>query len=73
MITQQLQYCGSVPCYPGIGLSTWQDKNAVKVIDQINITRKLNTGGFTIFNYSPGEYRDILPLLGKGITKTEGK
>lgn len=70
MIEQQLTWAGNVPCYPGIGLSTWSDRtDIVKLIDQINITRKLKTGGFTIFNYSPNEARDILPLLGKGITR----
>jgi uncharacterized lipoprotein YddW (UPF0748 family) len=70
MIEQQLTWAGKIPCYPGIGLSTWNDRtDIVKVIEQINITRNLKTGGFTIFNYAPSEARDILPLLGKGITR----
>jgi hypothetical protein len=39
------------------------------VIDQINITRRLQTGGFTIFNYGVSEARDIVPRCGKGITR----
>jgi len=61
---------GSVPCYPGIGLSTWPDTtDVVRLIEQINITRGLNTGGFTIFNYGQTEAKEILPRLGKGITR----
>ncbi len=70
MIEQQLDWAGNVPCYPGIGLTTWPDPaDIVRLIEQINITRGLNTGGFTIFNYGPTEANDILPHLGKGITR----
>ncbi len=70
MIEQQLTWAGKVPCYPGIGLSTWSDHtDIVKLIEQINITRKLKTGGFTIFNYASTEAHDILPQLGIGITR----
>ncbi len=70
MVTQQTGWAGDVPCYPGIGLSVWPDKtDIVKLIEQINITRKHNTGGFTIFNYGPTEAKQVLPKLGKGITK----
>ena len=63
---------GRCPCFPGIGLSTWNDPSDIcKLIEQINITRKLGTGGFTIFNYSPNEANKILPLLGKGLTQKE--
>jgi uncharacterized lipoprotein YddW (UPF0748 family) len=72
MVTQQLTWAGKVPCFPGIGLSTWSDPSDIcELIEQINITRKLGTGGFTIFNYSPNEANKILPLLGKGITRME--
>ena len=70
MVTQQIDWAGDVPCYPGIGLSVWPDKtDIVKLIEQINITRKHNTGGFTIFNYGPTEAKEVLPKLRKGITK----
>ncbi len=69
MVEQQLDWAGSVPCYPGIGLTTWPDPaDIVRLIEQINITRGLNTGGFTVFSYGQTEARDILPRLGKGIT-----
>ncbi len=61
---------GDVPCYPGIGVSCWLPKDDIcKLIDQINITRKLHTGGFTIFNYGNSEAKDVVPLCGHGITK----
>ncbi len=72
MVEQQLTWAGTVPCYPGIGLSVWSDPSDIcKLIEQINVTRKLGTGGFTIFNYSPNEANKILPLLGKGLTRNE--
>ena len=72
MVEQQLTWAGEVPCFPGIGLSVWSDPTDIcKLIEQINVTRKLGTGGFTIFNYSPNEANEILPLLGKGITRNE--
>ena len=70
MVRQQLTWTGRVPCYPGIGLSTWGDPTDVcKLIAQINATRRLSTKGFTIFNYGPAEAAGILPMLGKGITR----
>jgi len=73
MAAQQLKWTGSVPCYPGIGLSVWPDPADIcKLIEQINITRRLNTGGFTIFNYGPVQASEVLPLLGKGATKEAG-
>ena len=72
MVTRQLEWAGEVSCFPGIGLSTWSDSSDIcKLIEQINVTRKLETVGFTIFNYSPNEANKILPLLGKGITRRE--
>ncbi len=71
-VVNQLEWAGAVPCYPGIGLSVWKDPaDIAKLIEQIGITRKLNTGGFTVFNYGPQEARDVLPLLGKGMTRVE--
>jgi len=70
MIGQQLTWAGNVPCYPGIGLSVWSNSSDIcKLIEQIDITRRLNTGGFTIFNYGPTEANEVLPLLGKGVTR----
>ena len=70
MVEQQLAWAGKVPCFPGIGLSVWSDStDIVKLIEQINITRELGTRGFTIFNYGPAQANEVLPLLGKGITR----
>ena len=70
MLGQQLPWAGKVPCYPGIGLSVWPDQTDIcKLIEQISITRRLNTGGFTIFNYGPDQAAKVLPMLGKGITQ----
>jgi len=72
MVEQQLTWAGKVPCCPGIGLSVWSDPADIcKLIEQINITRQLGTGGFTIFNYSRTEAAEVLPLLGKGMTRKE--
>jgi len=72
MIEKQRTWAGAVPCYPGIGLSSskWSDPtDIIKLIEQINITREMNTGGFTIFNYGLIEAEHILPRLGMGITR----
>jgi len=71
-VANQVQWAGAVPCYPGIGLSVWKDPaDIAKLIEQIDITRRFKTGGFTIFNYGPREAREVLPLLGKGLTRVE--
>ncbi|NIA13597.1 MAG: family 10 glycosylhydrolase [Nitrospiraceae bacterium] len=70
MIGQQQGWAGNVPCYPGIGLSTWADPTDVaNLIEQIKITRRRGTGGFTVFNYGVTEAERIVPLCGRGITK----
>jgi len=70
MTRHQQEWAGNVPCYPGIGLSVWPERNDIcRIIEQINVTRQLKTGGFTVFNYAEPEARVILPMLGKGITK----
>jgi uncharacterized lipoprotein YddW (UPF0748 family) len=68
MVSAQLEYAGKVPCYPGIGLSTWSDPHdAVRLIQQIEITRRLKTGGFTVFNYDSHAV-DALPFCALGAT-----
>ena len=69
MVQQQRACTGKVPCYPGIGLSTWPTRDVVKLIEQIQITRRLGTQGFTIFNYGVPEALDVAPLCGRGITR----
>jgi uncharacterized lipoprotein YddW (UPF0748 family) len=69
MVSQQVQLAGRVPCYPGIGVSASSSKFGIeRLIEQINITRRHQTHGFTIFNYGVTESRELLPLLGLGIT-----
>ncbi|MFI5377949.1 MAG: glycoside hydrolase family 10 protein [Tepidisphaerales bacterium] len=71
LVRQQVTWAGKTPCYPGIGLSTWtgSSDNLVRLIEQISITRKVGTHGFTVFEYQTGEAQDIVPLCGKGVTK----
>lgn len=69
MVQQQVNWAGKVPCYPGIGLSTWSRAGDVcRLIDQVRVTREYKTGGFTVFEYGPSEARDVLPLCGIGLT-----
>ena len=71
VVEQQLDWTGNVPCYPGIGLSCWPDPTDIcKLIEQIAITQRLKTGGFTIFNYGVAQAREVVPLCGLGITRT---
>jgi uncharacterized lipoprotein YddW (UPF0748 family) len=63
---KQVEWAGNTPCYPGIG--AWK-LTPDRVIGQIKITRELNTGGFVLFNYTPSAAHELVPLLGRGITK----
>lgn len=68
MVTRQLEFVGKTPIYPGIGLSCWRDpRDAVKLAQQIEITRKLGLTGFTVFNYG-SNVEDVLPALRLGLT-----
>jgi len=70
MVRLQQGWAGKIPCYPGIGLSVWTPRGDIcKLIEMIQITRRLGTGGFTVFNYAEFEARDVVPLCGKGITR----
>lgn len=70
LVAQQVQWAGRVPCYPGLGVSASSSRfGADKAIEQILITRRHKTGGFTIFNYGVPEATELLPLLGMGITE----
>jgi uncharacterized lipoprotein YddW (UPF0748 family) len=67
-VKAQLGYAGKVPVYPGIGLSCWRDpQDVVKLVEQIEITRRFKTGGFTIFNYD-ASMEGVLPLVSLGTT-----
>lgn len=69
MVQHQIGWAGKVPCYPGIGTSTWPTPDPVRTISQIEVARDLGCRGFTIFNYSVPEANDLVPLLGAGITR----
>jgi len=70
LVSKQRDWAGRVPFYPGIGVSASSSHFGVdRVIEQIHITRRFKTGGFTIFNYGVPESRELLPLLGLGITR----
>jgi len=70
IVAAQQQWAGGVPCYPGIGLSCWPDPvDAVKLVRQIQITRKHGCGGFTVFNYGVPQANEAVPLCGLGVTR----
>ena len=72
LVGRQLQWAGPVPLRPGIGLCTWEGETDVpRLIEMVRITRKLQTGGFTIFNYGPNEAARVVPLCGQGLTRPE--
>jgi uncharacterized lipoprotein YddW (UPF0748 family) len=72
MVKKQVAWAGKTPCYPGIGASASTSRfGADKVIDQINIARRNTTGGFVVFNYGVGECKELLPMLGLGITRKQ--
>ncbi|HEY5913899.1 MAG TPA: family 10 glycosylhydrolase [Verrucomicrobiae bacterium] len=77
LVRKQMRWASGTPCYPGIGVSASSSHFGVdRVIEQINTTRQHKTGGFTIFNYAGPESRELLPLLGLGITanpRSEGR
>lgn len=59
---QQKHLAGRIPIYPGIGaLSTEASLSSDRVLGQIDVTRKLNTGGFTIFSLNPQTLSSIVP------------
>jgi hypothetical protein len=69
MVARQVVWAGKTPVYPGIGESASSSRIAVDgVIEQIQITRRYNTGGFVIFNYGGAEANELVPKLGMGIT-----
>jgi uncharacterized lipoprotein YddW (UPF0748 family) len=69
MVARQVLWAGRTSCYPGIGVSASASHFGVdRVIEQINLTRRQGTRGFVIFNYGVTESKDLLPMLGLGIT-----
>ena len=69
-VARQVKWSGPVACRPGIGASVWLPaSDPCKAIAQIRAARRAGAKGFTIFNYGPVEAAELLPMLGKGITK----
>jgi uncharacterized lipoprotein YddW (UPF0748 family) len=69
MVSRQVQWAGKAHCYPGIGVSASSSQFGIdQLIEQILITRRYQTHGFMVFNYGVTESRELLPLLGLGIT-----
>jgi uncharacterized lipoprotein YddW (UPF0748 family) len=68
VVSMQKAFVGKVPLYPGIGLSCWKDpKDAVKLAEQIEVTRELGLSGFTVFDYDANA-EAVLPWLRLGTT-----
>lgn len=68
-IALQKDWVGKTPVYPGIGVSSSGSRlGADRTIGQIAITRRHDTKGFIIFNYGVTEAKDLVPMLGLGIT-----
>ncbi len=69
-VRRQRVWAGTTPVYPGIGLSTWRDcEDIQRLVEHIDITRQLKTGGFMIFQYGEWEARWVVPLCGLGLTR----
>ena len=69
-VRRQLGWAGQVPCYPGIGLSTWRETDGIcRLIAQVGITRRLRCGGFTVFEYDAPAAVETVPLCGLGLTR----
>jgi uncharacterized lipoprotein YddW (UPF0748 family) len=74
LVERQVAWAGKVPCYPGIGLSVWSPTcDVLNLVEKIAITRRYKTGGFTVFQYAGAEAREVVPLLGKGLTRKGGR
>lgn len=70
LLRKQKEWAGPALLCPGIGVSASHPALAPEdVIRQIELTRKHGAMGFIIFNYGEKEARDLVPLLGLGITR----
>lgn len=59
---QQKHLAGRIPIYPGIGaLSTRTTLSSDRVLGQVAVTRKLKTGGFTVFSLNSQTLSSIVP------------
>jgi len=59
---QQKHLAGSIPIYPGIGaLSSRTTLSSDRVLGQVDMTRQLKAGGFTVFSLNPQTLSSIVP------------
>ncbi|HBL42554.1 family 10 glycosylhydrolase [Gimesia sp.] len=59
---QQKHLAGTIPVYPGIGaISSRTTLSSDRILGQVDMTRKLNAGGFTVFSLNPQTISDIIP------------
>lgn len=73
-VASQKLWAGKTPVYPGIGASASSSLlGPDRVIGQIQIARKYQTGGFVIFNYGAPEAAELVPMLGLGVTRKSNK
>lgn len=70
MVALQKTWAGPAACYPGIGLSTWPEPDdAPRLMGHIAATRRVSTGGFTVFDLKASEATEMLPLCGQGAAR----
>jgi uncharacterized lipoprotein YddW (UPF0748 family) len=67
----QLGWVGHVPLISGIGYSTLDLPDPFKAVEQIEAVREEGVPGFCIFQYRSGEARELIPLLGVGLTRPD--
>ena len=71
-VANQKRWAGGVPCYPGLGPSTWSTPDDLaRLIEQVGVTRRHKTGGFAVFRYGVAEAQTLVPLCGLGITRPQ--
>lgn len=59
---QQKHLGGRIPIYPGIGaLSSRTTLSSDRVLGQVDVTRQLKAGGFTVFSLNPQTLSSIVP------------
>ena len=69
LVRNQCAWAGKVPVYPGIGLSVWPQKNdAVGLAEKVQIARKAGCKGFMVFEFSPDQAVQVMPMMKLGLT-----
>ena len=68
-VRQQLSYAaGRLPLYPGVGAFILEPGGTLAQVEE---TRKMNTGGFILFELSPNSATNLLPKFRAGATALE--